>query len=206
MLKLKKMHSCIADTTYLKFMQLVAESSLELFAVGGYYISLKLRWTILSKKVSVTCIYCVMFHSSFHDYNLNFIFTLIVTVIVNTVQWHILNYHNEKSCWFHLTILCLVIPLQRECVLGLYFLARNLEHIPLLPISKPCLLNWFRKPWCSGWGMLLPNCPMCFSFIVYVLLCHCMVHVKKVCRFCVQVRVVMCTFAIWEKGAGLCRC
>jgi hypothetical protein len=28
--------------------------------------------------------------------------------------------------------------------------------------------------------------------------CHCLLQVKMLCRFRVQVRVVMCTFAIWE--------
>ncbi len=58
------------------------------------------------------------------------------------------------------------------CFLGLYFPARSLGHIPFLPISEPCLLN-----------CCLCNCQICYSSIVYVLFCHCLVHVKKVCRF-----------------------
>jgi hypothetical protein len=43
--------------------------------------------------------------------------------------------------------------------------------------------------------MLLPNCQMIYySSIVYDLFCHCLVHVKNVDRFCVQVMVVMYTF------------
>ncbi len=60
-------------------------------------------------------------------------------------------------------------------------------------------------------GMLLPNCQIYYSSIVYDLFCHCLVHVKKVYRFHVQVRDVMCTFIIQEylyckKGASVsCR-
>jgi hypothetical protein len=46
--------------------------------------------------------------------------------------------------------------------------------------------------------MLLPNSQMCYSSVMYDLFCYCLVHVKTVCRFCVQVRVVMCTIVIWE--------
>jgi hypothetical protein len=51
----------------------------------GYYIYLKLRLTISTNDIYVTCTFCMMFHSSCHDYNLNIIYTLI-TVNVNTVQ------------------------------------------------------------------------------------------------------------------------
>jgi hypothetical protein len=52
-----------------------------------------------------TTVYTV--RSSFRDHELNFSFTL-VTVFINTVQLHIINYNNKKSCWFLLTLLCLV--------------------------------------------------------------------------------------------------
>ncbi len=53
----------------------------------GYYISLKLRWTISIIEISVTYTYYMMYvHSSFHDYNWNIILTLIA-VIINTFQW-----------------------------------------------------------------------------------------------------------------------
>ncbi len=35
---------------------------------------------------------------------------------------------------------------------------------------------------------------ICCSSIMIVFFCHCLVHVKKLVGFCVQVRVVMCTF------------
>jgi hypothetical protein len=57
---------------------------------------------------------------------------------------------------------------------------------------------WFKKPYCFGWGMLLPNCQICYSCIVYDLFCHCLMHVERVYRFRVQVVVVMCTFVIWD--------
>jgi hypothetical protein len=76
-------------------------SEITLFGGWGYHISLKLKWTMSINEMSVTCTYCIVFHSYFHDHNLNVIFTL-VTVIVNTVQWQrqISDYHNDNYVGF----------------------------------------------------------------------------------------------------------
>ncbi len=42
----------------------------------------------------------------------------------------------------------------------------------------------------------MANCQICYFSNLYVLFCHCLVHVKKVIRFHVLERDVMCTFVI----------
>ncbi len=42
------------------------------------------------------CICYILLINFFHDHELNLIFTL-VTVFINTIQWHIMNYNNKKS-------------------------------------------------------------------------------------------------------------
>jgi hypothetical protein len=68
-----------------------------------------------------------------------------------------------------------------ERYLGLFPGKESLAH-PLPPNFKCCLLL-VKYPYCSRWGMLLPNCQICYSSIVYNLFCHCLVRVKRCIGF-----------------------
>ncbi len=139
----------------------------------GYYTSLKIRWRISATKYPIYTHFIRCF-IIFTISRLNFVFTHITVILTQ----NLLHGHNDKSCWFVLTL--------RVFKRGIF------------GTSPPSyFLNFQKKTLVVLGGMLLPDCHICHSSIMYVLQCHCLGIMISMYRYRAQVKVVVCTFVLY---------